>query len=383
MGFAVSENFSVVSSRTRVLLVENSLHTTGAFISALAIAEALREEFEFEFVLPTASTLKQQVEVAGFACHTLPMSEVGRSLSRLLKYVPVLFINTIHLRRLLRACQTDMLVINDYYNLLGVMTKVTGWRGVLLTYVRLMPFNQHRLLNRLWGTLALWESDAVLAVSQAVTAQLPASHKVCLLYDPKRFTERHTTHTSQQEAGPVRCLYLANYIVGKGHMHGLQAFATAYEQNPALRLRFVGGDMGLKKNRALKALLERTAVQMGLGDVITFAGYSDDVELEIKQADIVLNFSESESFSNTCLEACAFGRPIIATRCGGPEEIIKDGVSGLLVPVGDVAAMADALLLLAKDDVVRRSMGMAGRTIVKERFSEKKFVVAFKKLCDS
>ena len=308
------------------------------------------------------------------------MSEIGRAWPRLLKYVPVLLANTIRLRQLLRSRQTDVLVINDYYNLLGFMAKMTGWRGVLLTYVRLMPFNQQRLLNRAWTTLALWGSDAVLAVSQAVSAQLPPSHKVRVLYDPQRFAERHPPESSLQDDGLVRCLYLANYIAGKGHLHGLQAFAQAYGQTPALRLRFVGGDMGLEKNRALKKSLVHAATKLGLGNVVSFDGYSDDVERDIKSADIVLNFSESESFSQTCLEACAFGRPIIATRCGGPEEIVEDRVSGLLVPKGDVPAMARAIVTLADDAPLRRRMGEAGRRLVRERFTGAAFVAGFERL---
>lgn len=362
-----------MSKKTRVVLVENSLHTTGAFISALAIAEAFREDYVFEFVLPAASTLKDKIEVAGFAYHTLPMTEIGRSWSRLVKYVPVLLMNTVRLRRLMRARQTEILIINDYYNLLGFMAKLTGWRGLLCTYVRLMPSNQHRLLNRVWTIFALWGSTAVLAVSQAVAAQFPTSPKVRVLYDPQRFDERHPP-TNQQGGGLVQCLYLANYIAGKGHIHGLQAFAQAYELNPTLRLRFVGGDMGLEKNRTLKATLERNAIQMGLGDVVTCDGYSSDVELDIKRADIVLNFSESESFSCTCLEASTYGRAIIATRCGGPEEIVDDDVTGLLLKVGDVKAMGAAILRLSKDRALRDAMGQAGRSIVRERFSERRFL---------
>ena len=180
-------------------------------------------------------------------------------------------------------------------------------------------------------------------------------------------------------AGRVQAL-LANYIEGKGHLHAVHAFAQAYGENPTLRLRFVGGDMGLEKNRALKKLLELTAVQMGIDQVLVFGGYSDDVELEIKNADIVLNFSESESFSHTCLEACAFGRPIIATRCGGPEEIIEDGISGLLVPVGAVDKMAKAILTLSADPAMRLEMRRAGPRIVRSRFSEAAFVGKFKSI---
>lgn len=372
----MSEPPTEVSQQKRLLLVENSLHTTGAFISAMAIDEALRGDHNIQFVLPATSTLHPVVKAADIACHSLPMSELGRSWARLLRYLPVLLLNTIRLRRLLSREKIQVLVINDYYNLLGVMVKATGWRGQLLTMVRLLPLSQQPVLNRVWTALALRCSNAVVAVSQAVARQLPASDKVKVIYNPSRFDEQHLPVQVGGVDGEVRCLYLANYIAGKGHLHGLQAFAVAYQQNPALRLRFVGGDMGLEKNRALKAALERAAMEMGLANVVSCDGYSNDVELDIKQADIVLNFSESESFSHTCLEACAYGRPIIATRCGGPEEIVDDGVSGLLVPVGDVRAMAEAIRTLSTDAPLRQRMGESGRLIVRVRFS----VEAFRKI---
>lgn len=369
--------------RPKLLLVENSLHTTGAFISALAMTDALRADYDIEFVLPATSTLQSAVEAKGLVCHLLPMSELGRAWPRLLRYVPILLANTVRLRRLLARQKTDVLLINDYYNLLGAMMKCTGWSGQLLTVVRLMPLNQHRVLNRLWAALAVRHSDTVVAVSRAVASQLPPSRKVQVVYSPNRFDERYPRIADERDDGTVRCLYLANYIAGKGHLQALHAFARAYGENPALRLRFVGGDMGLEKNRALKKSLELTAAQMGIDKVVFFSGYSDDVEQAIKNADIVLNFSESESFSHTCLEACTYGRPIIATRCGGPEEIIEEGVSGLLVPVQDVQAMSDAVLLLSRDSELRKSMGSAGSVIVRERFSEQGYLAAFEKLCNS
>ena len=364
--------------RPRLLLVENSLHMTGAFGSALAMTDALRTDYEIEFVLPATSTLQSAVEAKGLVCHLLPMSELGRAWPRLLRYMPILLANTVRLRRLLSRQRIDVLLINDYYNLLGAMVKGTGWGGQLLTMVRLMPLNQHRVLNRVWTALAVRFSDKVVAVSRAVAKQLPPSSLVQVIYSPNRFDERYPSFAVEQVDGTVRCLYLANYIAGKGHFHAMQAFARAYVENPALRLRFVGGDMGLVKNRALKKLLEQTAVQMLIDKVVVFSGYSDDVEFEIKNADIVLNFSESESFSYTCLEACIFGRPIIATRCGGPEEIVDDGISGILVPVGATEKMQKAILALASAVSMRHSMGQAGHRIVRERFSEKFFNERFK-----
>lgn len=355
--------------RPRLLLLENSLHTTGAFGSAMKIADDLAPIYDIEFLLPSTSTLKPIVEAAGMVCHVLPMSEIGRSWWRLLKYVPLLMVNTIRLRQLIYTRKFNVMVVNDYYNLLGFTVRASGWRGIVLTFVRLLPFSQQRHVNKLWVTLALWGSDKVLAVSRAVEAQLPASKKVEVFYNPVRFEERLPAAAGRRDDDEVRCLYLSNYIVGKGQLHGLQAFAQAYRDNPALRLRFVGGDMDLEKNRKLKSALQAMACHLGVDSVVTFDGYSNEVERDIKEADIVLNFSESESFSQTCLEASAFGRPIIATRCGGPEEIVQDGVSGLLVDTKDVNAMATAVLRLSRDREMREAMGIAGRSLVREQFS--------------
>ena len=366
--------------RPRLLFVENSLHITGAFVAALEMEDTLCKNYDIEFVLPSKSTLRSAVEANEIVCHSLPMSELGRSWRRLLLYVPVLMLNTVRLRRLLSRRNIDVLIVNDYYNLLGVMVKLIGWRGCLLTIVRLMPQNQHRVLNRVWTELAVRFSHKVLAVSRAVASQLPSDERVVVIYDPDGYQEEHPKCMGERGDGEIRCLYLSNYIAGKGHLHGLHAFAAAYRQNPQLRLRFVGGDMGLDKNRELRKSLELATAKMGLDQVVTFDGYSDDVELEIKNADIVLNFSESESFSHTCLEASTFGAPVIATRCGGPEEIIDDGVSGLLVSIGDVDSMSAAILKLSRDAVLRHAMGNAGRTIVRERFSKDRFVEAFESL---
>lgn len=354
-------SIEITAIRPKLLLLENSLHMTGAFTSALAMSEVLRESHDIEFVLPSDSMLHEAVAAAGIVCHSLPMSEIGRSWRKILRYVPMLALNAMRLRRLLAQRKVTVLIINDYYNLLGMMAKATGWRGRLLTMVRLMPLNQHRVLNQIWTTLALRFSDSVVSVSKAVAKQLPSSDKVKVVYNSINVCDRYPAKPAKRTDTEVRCLYLANYIAGKGQLHGLQAFAKAHSQNPALRLRFVGGDMGLEKNRTLKTSLSLAAGQMGLGDVVTVDGYSSDVELDIKMADIVLNFSESESFSNTCVEACVFGRPIIATRCGGPEEIVKDGITGFLVPVGDVQAMAAAINKLADEPALREQMGYTGR----------------------
>jgi D-inositol-3-phosphate glycosyltransferase len=80
--------------------------------------------------------------------------------------------------------------------------------------------------------------------------------------------------------------------------------------------------------------------------------------------------SDEEGLGIVVLEAMASGIPVVATRCGGPDGIITDGVDGFLVPIGDAAAMADRLALLVRNTAVKREMGEKARLTIKARYSE-------------
>ena len=169
--------------------------------------------------------------------------------------------------------------------------------------------------------------------------------------------------------GPVQLLYLSNYIRGKGQDLALEAFRRAFAQNNNLRLRFVGGDMGMAKNQEFRQELEAAAQAAGLSEVIQFDGFAANTEGSMKAHDIVLNFSEAESFSLTCLDALYYGVPLIASDCGGPAELFENGKSGLLVPNRDVAAMAAAITALAADEVQRQQFSKASRQFVRDKFA--------------
>ena len=117
----------------------------------------------------------------------------------------------------------------------------------------------------------------------------------------------------------------------------------AHARNPNLRLHFVGGDMGMVKNQEFRPELEAPQQAAGLAEAVHFDGFAADTEAAMKAHDIVLNFSEAESFSLTCLDALYYGVPLIATDCGGPAELFENGRSGLLVPNRNVPAMAEAI----------------------------------------
>ena len=91
-------------------------------------------------------------------------------------------------------------------------------------------------------------------------------------------------------------------------------------------------------------------------------------------SDVLVVSSEKESFGLTAIEALAVETPVVSTRCGGPEEILEDGVTGLLVPVKDPLAMAEAIVRLLLDPVFARRMGASGRIHVSEHFGVDRYV---------
>jgi glycosyltransferase involved in cell wall biosynthesis len=103
----------------------------------------------------------------------------------------------------------------------------------------------------------------------------------------------------------------------------------------------------------------------------------DDVRPWLADSDLFVLPSLSEGISITLLEAMAAGLPAVATDVGGNREVIRDGETGLLVPVEDAAALASAMLSVLTDPVQARRMGAAGRERVDADFNINRTVAAY------
>jgi glycosyltransferase involved in cell wall biosynthesis len=118
----------------------------------------------------------------------------------------------------------------------------------------------------------------------------------------------------------------------------------------------------------LRGDLERQAQGLGLTGRVRFLGVRSDVPDVLQAADIFALLSVSEAASLTLLEALASRLPAVVTAVGGNPEIVRDGREGLLVPRGDAAAAASALLRLLDDPGTAGRLGEAGRARVEERY---------------
>jgi glycosyltransferase involved in cell wall biosynthesis len=138
---------------------------------------------------------------------------------------------------------------------------------------------------------------------------------------------------------------------GKRYDLLIEAFAEVAGKHPDWQLRIYGG--GVQRDRLLRLVDE-----LGLDGSVQLMGVRSPIEAEFAKASIVAVSSDAESFGMTIVEAMRCGVPVLSTDCPlGPAEIIRDGVNGRLVPVGDAAALAGALHELIEDEPGRRRMG--------------------------
>ncbi len=105
------------------------------------------------------------------------------------------------------------------------------------------------------------------------------------------------------------------------------------------------------------------------GGAVRMLGYRADVVDVMHAADAVCLTSAVEALPMSLLEAMSVARPVIATRVGGVPEVVRDGVTGIVTPAGDLSAVAAALVRLACDPALATAMGQAGRERQRERYS--------------
>lgn len=122
----------------------------------------------------------------------------------------------------------------------------------------------------------------------------------------------------------------------------------------------------------LEQQLKNQLAERELAQCVNMVGFSTRPHGLIKASDIVLLCSEREGIPRSAMEAMALQRPVVATDVLGTQELVVNGQTGFLVPLGDIDAMAEKVKLLAKDASLRKKMGAAGLQRVKDHFSDVK-----------
>jgi len=186
--------------------------------------------------------------------------------------------------------------------------------------------------------------------------------------DTSYFSPRPARQCDQQS--PTVFLMVARLLGDKGVYEFVDAARRVKARYPQTEFQLLGARDD--RNPSVVPLSDLTAWQTDQS--VKWLGEATDVRDAIGRADVVVLPSYREGTPRSLLEAAAMGKPLIATDATGCREAVDSGVTGLLVPVRDAPALANAMEVLLKDCGARARMGDAGRAKMLRQFEEKQVI---------
>lgn len=231
---------------------------------------------------------------------------------------------------------------------------------------------------------SIMASDAVTTPSawaaEATYRSLDVPRSVSIEVIPNFVDTARFHPASAGSAGPgdrsLAMVHVSNFRPLKRVDDVIRIFAETRQRLPAgmpLGLRLVGDG---PERPHIVALVDT----LGLREHVLFLGERVDLPTVLRDSDLFLLPSETESFGLAALEALACGVPVVASRVGGIPEVITDGEVGLLAPVGDVSAMASHAARLLTDDRLRAQFSRAARQRADTHFQREPIVARYESL---
>lgn len=225
--------------------------------------------------------------------------------------------------------------------------------------------------------LQLAYAAGVIGISEAVVGTVVSAYGIPLPYHGRRLAviplglppacRIPYRPIETPGAAAVRFLYVGRLERRKGVLELAEAFAAEARHDPRAVLWLVGadnssGDGHLESTGTTYADSMRAYWPADVSDRVHFLGDLDDAAKNhlVSACDVLVAPSLYESFGLVFVEAMRAGKPVIGTRAGGIPEVVAEGETGLLVPPGDAGALAEAMLRLATDPGLRRSLGTRG-----------------------
>lgn len=370
----------------KFLLMVPSLTGGGGQKVAATLCEGLGREEDLQIVLVVfdpASTgdLGPSVKV-----RHIEVRETGGAIYTVGKFFKVV----IELAGIIRREQPlAILSFMDYCNTVTLLAwRLAASRGRVVisvhtlfsAFMRGKGANARGRLLKLLATRLYRRANAIIAVSRgaaldlAETFGLPAA-KIRVIGNPfdlakiSRLARTPVDEPIFKEESPI-LLSVGRLAPEKGGENLLRAFALLRRKTEA-RLVFLGE--GPEKDT-----LARLCRKLGIERHVFFLGYRANPFRYMARSTVFVLSSLYEGFGNVLIEAMACGLPVVATRCyHGIEEIVEDGVTGLLVETGDEKAMAEALLGVLDQASLRRDLVMAAREKVK-LFDKDRIVASYR-----
>ena len=341
----------------KILHVEGGRNLYGGALQALYLMEGLADRaHQNALVCPEGSDLAKAA--SGFAeVHPMPM---GGDLD--LRLIP-------KIRRCLRNCQPDLVHLHGRIGADVMGGIACRLEGIPVVHSRRVDNPEPRWIVALKYRL----HNRVVAISEGIgrvllSEGLPADklRVVRSAVEVQRFDRPCDRDLLSAELGAPQDARLigvvAQLIERKGHRFLIEVLPPLIGEFPELKAVFFG------KGPREQDLRQRVA-EAGLQDRVLFAGFREDLPDLLPCLDLLVHPAIMEGLGVSLLQAASAGVPIVASDAGGMPEAVRHGHNGLLVPPGNVAALRDAVARLLGETDLAKSMGRAGKELMRTEFS--------------
>ena len=345
-----------------ILIVQFDAHMTGSAFSGLILANGLREAGW------------ETVVVFG---HSGPMIDQFRASSHQVKIVPHKnWIRTDHFFHFVKVVASELRASDAFKDVIKEVNPEAVYINTSVSFAAAHAANKlgYRVIWHLrelfadvggemkvpfglkWGIRSVLKSypQALVAISNAVASNMLGNGVKNAHIVPNAVSASFFEYEkSKQQARIQLGLPEKGFVVGvpgtlrpmKGHPFFFKAIAQCIRENPDLTVAVTGGG-----EPGYVAELTELVASLGIGSVVRFLGYMEDMPALYRACDVVCVPSRAEPFGRTVIEAFAIGVPVVATAVGGIMEIVDHGKNGLLVNYGDETGLAQALLRVLNDE---------------------------------